>query len=316
MTSEENGPEGADGGPARRHRRWWLVGAIVLVVLAVGAVAAYAYFRESTTPVDVADAVDDFRREESTAPAPETTFGVTAAGPGTTAGTTSTSAAPATTLATTTTTTTTSVPPPGSALPEPGVYTYATSGRESIDALGGRRHTYPEVSTITVTLRGCGASLRWRPLRERWDDTTLCPSPRGMELRRERNHHEFFNIADDRDFVCEPGALFFPAPAEPGGTWTAQCGTGEITVVRSGTIVGSRQVDVGGAPITVLQFEVDDVISGASTGTTERTVSVVPETGLIVELDLTTDVRNDSPIGDVHYRESYQLRLTSLEPRR
>jgi hypothetical protein len=288
-----------------------LVGALVLVVLALGAVAAYAYFRESTTPVDVADAVDDFRREESTAP--ETTVAHTAAGPATTEGATSTSAAPATTSATTTTT---PVPRPGSALPEPGVYAYATSGGESIDALGGRRHEYPDVSTITVTHRGCGASLRWRPLRERWDDTTLCPSPRGMQLRRERNHHEFFNIADDRDFVCEPGALFFPAPAERGDTWTAQCGTGEIAVIRRGTIVGTRQVDVGGTSITVLQFEVDDVISGASTGTTERTVSVVPETGLIVELDLTTDVRNDSPIGDVHYEESYQLRLTSLEPRR
>jgi hypothetical protein len=293
-----------------------LAGAIVLVVLAVGAVVAYAYFRESTTPVDVADAVDDFRREESivsTVPAPETTVGSTAVGPATTEGATSTSAAPATTSATTTTT---AVPRPGSAVPEPGVYTYATSGGESIDALGGRRHEYPEVSTITVTHRGCGASLRWRPLRERWDDTTICPSRRGMHLRRERNHHEFFNIADDRDFVCESGALFFPAPAEPGDTWTAQCGTGEITVVRSGTIVGTRQVDVGGAPTTVLRFEVDDVISGASTGTTQRTVSVVPETGLIVELELTTDVRNDSPIGDVHYQESYQLRLTSLEPRR
>jgi hypothetical protein len=284
-----------------------LVGATALVGLGVAAVVAYAYFRESTTPVDVADAVDDFRREGSTVPAP-----------GTTVGSVTTAAAPSTSAATTvaTTTTTPAEPRPGSAVPEPGVYTYATSGAESIDALGGRRHEYPEISTITVRHRGCGASLRWRPFRERWDDTILCPSRRGMELRRERNHHEFFNIADDRDFVCEPGSLFFPAAAEPGDTWTATCGTGEITVVRTGTIAGIRQVDVGGTPVTVLQFEVDDAISGASNGTTERTVSVVPSTGLIVELELTTDVRNDSPIGDVHYEEHYQLRLTSLEPRR
>ena len=294
---------GGDG--VRRRRRWWVVGTTVLVVLGVSAVVAYAYFRESTTPVDVADAVDDFRREESTAPA--ITVEITAVGPATTEGATATTSA---------TTTTSAVPPPGSGVPEPGVYTYATSGSESIDALGGRRHEYPDVSTITVTHRGCGASLRWRPLRERWDDTTLCPSPRGMQLRRERNHHEFFNIADNRDFVCERDALFFPAPAEPGDTWTAACSTGEITVVRSGTIVGTRQVDVGGTPVTVLEFEVDDAISGASTGTTRRTVSVVPDTGLIVELHLTTDVQNDSPIGDVHYQERYQLRLTSLDPRR
>jgi hypothetical protein len=274
-----------------------LVGAIVLVVLAAGGVLAYSYFRESTTPVDVADAVADFRREETTVPAPQTTAAVST--------TAASSTAPTTTVA-----------QPGSELPEPGVYTYATSGGESIDALGGRRHDYPDMSTITVRDRGCGVSLLWRPLRERWDDTTLCPSSRGMELRRERNRHEFFNIGDTRDFVCEPDSLFFPAPAEPGATWTARCSTGEITVVRAGTIVGTRQVDVGGTPVTVLAFEVDDTITGASNGTTERSVSVIPATGLIVELELTTDVQNDSPIGDVHYEEDYRLRLTSLEPAR
>jgi hypothetical protein len=196
------------------------------------------------------------------------------------------------------------------------VYTYATSGTESIDALGGRSHDYPDVSTITVSHEGCGAVFRWRPLRERWDATTLCPSPRGMELRVDRNHHEFFNMGDTRRFECEPGALFFPSTAEPGDTWTARCSNGEIDVVRAGTIVDTREVEVGGTPVTVLEFEVDDTISGASIGTTERTVRVVPETGLIVELALTIDVQNESPIGDVHYQERYRIELTSLEPRR
>ncbi len=57
-------------------------------------------------------------------------------------------------------------------------------------------------------------------------------------------------------------------------------------------------------------------ISGASTGTTERTVRVVPDTGLVVELRLVVDVRNDSPVGDVHYVERYRMRLTSLLPHR
>jgi hypothetical protein len=310
MTSEENANADVARARSRRRRRWWLAGAVVLVVLVVGAVVAYFVFRESTTPVDVAEAVDDFRREESTTPvAPETTVAAPSSVPATTnAG----SGAPTTESSAAATT----IPPrPGSGRPEPGVYTYATSGTESIDALGGRSHDYPQVSTITVTHQGCGAVFRWRPLRERWDTTTLCPSPEGMELRVDRNHHEFFNIGDTRRFECEPGALFFPATTSPGATWTARCSNGPIDVVRAGTIVGTREVEVGGTPVTVLEFEVDDTISGASNGTTQRTVRVVPETGLIVELALVLDVQNESPIGDVHYQERYRIELTSLEPR-
>jgi hypothetical protein len=298
MTGERD--DTIDGAkPARRrHRRWWLAAAVLLVVVATGALVAYLFLRESTTPVDVDEAVSDFRREESSIAAATTgVVNTTAAG---------------TTQAPTTSTPTR----PGSELPATGVYTYDTSGGESISALGGRSHRYPDVSTITVIQDGCGWVQRWRPLRERWDATTFCPSRRGMELHVDRNHHEFFGISDNREFVCEPGALYFPARTNPGRTWTARCTFEDIDVVRNGTIVGTRQLEVGGTPVTVLEFTVHDDITGASNGSTDRTIRVVPETGLLVELELTVDVQNDSPIGHVHYQEHYELQLTSLEPRR
>ncbi len=204
----------------------------------------------------------------------------------------------------------------GSALPEPGVYTYTTSGRESIDALGGRHHDYPAETTITVRHEGCGAIHEWQPLRERWDETVVCPSDTGAALQRYRSHHEFFGIADDRDFVCEPGSLWYPATMEAGATWTVRCGTDDIDVLRTGTITGLSEVEVGGVPVEVLTYELHDEISGASTGINDRIVTLVPETGLIVELSVYVDVQNDSPIGDVHYEELYKLELTSLTPRR
>ncbi len=298
MTGERDDSIG-DAKPVKhRHRKWWLAATVLLVVVATGALVAYLLLRESTTPVDVNEAVSDFRREQSSIAAATTTVVATSA-PGTTqAPTTSTASRP------------------GSELPAAGVYTYATSGGESIDALGGRSHRYPDVSTITVTHEGCGWVQRWRPLRERWDATTFCPSPRGMEIRIDINHHQFFGIDDTREFVCEPGDLYYPARANPGRTWTTRCTFEKIEVVRNGTIVGTRQVEVDGAPITVLEFEVHDNITGASNGSTDRTIQVVPETGLLVELELSVDVQNDSPIGDVHYQEHYELHLTSLEPRR
>ena len=131
------------------RRVWLVVGVAAVVVLAVGAIVAFLLLRESTTAVDVDEAVGDFRQQQPTAPATTGDAGVE-----------TTPAAVATSPAT--------VPPPGSRVPAPGVYTYATTGRESIDALDGRSHRYPEVSTITVTHEECGAVLRWRPLRERW----------------------------------------------------------------------------------------------------------------------------------------------------
>jgi hypothetical protein len=282
----------------RPRRVWLIVGIGALLVLAVGAITVFLLLRESTTAVDVDEAVGDFRQQQqATAPA-------------------TTEAAAVETTAAAVTNSPTTVPAPGSGVPDPGVYTYATTGRESIDALGGRSHRYPEVSTITVTHARCGAVSTWRPLRERWDAMSICPSARGMELRVDRNHHEFFGIGDTREFVCEPGALFFPATTAPGTTWTDRCSTDDVDVVRTGTILGTSQVMVGGTPVTVLGFEMLEEISGASTGTTERTVRVVPDTGLVVELRLVVDVRNDSPLGDVHYVERYRIRLTSLVPRR
>jgi hypothetical protein len=281
MTGERDDTTDAAPPAKRRHRRWWLAAAVVLVVVGTAALLAYLFLRETTTPVDVNEAVSDFRREES-------------------------SIAAATTTAVDTTAVGTTQAPT----------TYETNGGESINALGGRSHRYPEVSTITVLHDGCGWVQRWRPLRERWDATTFCPSRRGMEITVDSNHHEFFGIADNREFVCQAGALYFPSRTNPGRTWTARCTFEEIDVVRNGTIVGTSQVEVGGTPVTVLEFEVHDDITGASDGSTVRTIRVVPETGLLVGLELTTDVENDSPIGDVHYQEHYELELTSLDPRR
>jgi hypothetical protein len=265
----------AAGGPPRRRRRRWLIAAgIVLAVVVGGIIAAAILLRESTTPVDVEQAVGDFRAAEGTAD------------------------------------------DAAAALPAEGVYTYATSGRESIDALDGRHHDYPEVTTITVRHEGCGAVFDWRPLRERFDETVVCPEASGAVLPRYRSQHEFFGTTDHREFVCEPGSLWYPSSTEPGTTWTLRCATEDIEVVRTGTITGLSEVDVGGAAVEVLAFELRDEISGASTGTTERVVKVVPGTGLIVELSMAVDVQNDSPIGDVHYLELYRLQLTSLTPRR
>jgi hypothetical protein len=278
--------------PAPPSGRRWRVLAAIVVVLVGGAIAAYFILRESTTPVEVEEAVADFRAATETIARDDI------------------ATSPAVTAAVSTELVA------GSSWPEPGVYTYATTGRESIDALDGRNHDFPAETTITVTRQGRCAVHQWRPLQERWDETVLCPSLDGQQIRLYRSTHSFFGISDTRDFDCEAGSLWYPATTEPGYTWSTRCGTGDIDVERTGTIVGVGAVDVGGTQVEVLTYELHDEISGASNGINDRTVQVIADTGLIVGLAVVVDVQNDSPIGDVHYEERYELRLTSLDPLR
>ena len=66
---------------------------------------------------------------------------------------------------------------PGQLPPAPaqGVYLYRTVGGERVSA-GDVRHTYPKVTTLTVTYAGCGLDVRWDALSGRSQVWHLCPA--------------------------------------------------------------------------------------------------------------------------------------------
>ena len=132
------------------------------MVVAVGAVVAWnLLFSDSTRALGVDEAVERFRSS------------TTVAGSGPTVATNPTTTVAATTIPASTTT----LPP--RTTPTLGVYVYATTGDEAIDALTGVHHTYPAQTTITVVPGGCGVQLRWAPLVERYEQWDECPSPDG-----------------------------------------------------------------------------------------------------------------------------------------
>src|SRR6185295_15331499 len=104
---------------ATHHRRWpWIVAGTVVVVLVAGGVFFWLRTRDEVTDVSVDRAVSQFDDGSGSS-------GTTVVGAG------------------------------GLTLPAPGVYTYMTSGSESVDALGGATHTYPASSALTVRQAGC-----------------------------------------------------------------------------------------------------------------------------------------------------------------
>jgi len=163
------------------------------------------------------------------------------------------------------------------------VLVYDTTGFEEVDAFGGARHDYPSRTTISVR-RDAGCSVfRWRPFAERFYEWQLC----GRRLRRFTELHRFFGRDDRRTYVCDGQSSL-----DRGWRCTAR-GTAETA-----RVVASGQGHVR------LRTELTGETTGSGTREVWLRADGVPER-MIVENQSTTP----SFLGDVHYRERYELRL-------
>lgn len=223
---------------------------------------------------------------------------------------------------------------PGEAGPPPGVYVYATTGSEGVDALDGSEHPYPAESTITVAAAGdrC-VTARWDVLAQRWDDETLCPvggegsgdrDGAGAWQRPETTlFHSFFNQDETRSYTCEGDAYVPPPTAEEGDTlsWTCESGgsdrSGDSHEQGTGTVVGVEDVTVGGVDRPALRVRYETEVSGETTGagTVERWYALDRYPLMLREVKSET-TSSQTVIGTVNYHEDYELVLTAWEPRR
>lgn len=198
--------------------------------------------------------------------------------------------------------------------PAPGVYVYDTTGDERVDILGGRTHSYPNVTTVTITRTPCGFDSRWDALEERWDERRVCTGTAGNELRAISSYHEFFGRSDRRDFQCDKGSLARPSSTEAGFTWSTRCVSSDAQITGSGQVVGTQELQIGGDAVNTLHYRVNTRTSGSSRGTATHEFWIVAESGLIVQEIGSVDSEADSLIGSVRYQEAYTIRLRSLVP--
>lgn len=265
----------------RRFRRSVAIGAVVIIGAAGAAVQHFKLFaRNTSTPVPVAQV--QRRYGESTS----TSVGGTA------------------------TTSTQALAVPGT-LPEPGIYVYTTTGRDSVDALTGAHHDYPATTTITVTTSDCGVQQRWDVLVERWEEWQRCADGEGVRETRRTNFDAFFGQSQTDMWVCTGDARPFDAPA--GTAWTTLCVNGTVPETHSGVVLGAESMTVGTTPVDTVHVRVtitDDI-------TTDHQVIdtwYLRGSDLVVAQTSTAATSNDSVIGTVHYDETYEIHLTSLTP--
>lgn len=262
-------------------------GLVLAVALGGGALYLFRYKTDhKVTPVGVEDAVADFtaRVSDPVFGDPETSH----AGVGTAAAS-------------------------GSVLPEPGVYSYTTSGRDGVDALGGAEHVYPELTTMTVTPASCGVSQSWVAAVERSDETLTCAVDGGVETVAFTAFHRFFGADDREGYLCAGDPR--PIGAEPGTTWTTTCARDGETAVWSGEILEPAELSIAGESVDVDHVVV--TIDNGDPNDSQRTESWYRAgTDLVVRRVVDNATVEGSPIGDVHYTEHYEIELTGLTPSR
>jgi hypothetical protein len=285
-----------------------LVGGLLAFVL-LADVAAVAV-HDDATPYTAEQAVEEFRAEATASPSPAPPAAALRSAPST-----SVTASPASAVTAPPTASRAASPVPAGSPPaerlQPGVYTYATSGHEEVDILGGSRHDYPAETTMTYRVLPCGMQTRWQPLQERFSIDDVCDTSAGNELRRAAQRHTFFGQSDDEDLAC--ALLLMPTEPRKGQVSTGTCRSKDTTVALRRELLGVTRMDVGGRSVEAVHLIVSGRLSGTARGVTKRE-SWLTRDGLLLRTRSVVDSDRDTPAGNAHYFEEYELNLRSLDP--
>jgi hypothetical protein len=176
-----------------------------------------------------------------------------------------------------------------------GVYTYKTSGSESV---GAATHAYPAKTTITLVQADCGVRLQWEPSPQRSTTWTLCLANGKVTVRGVTEARVVSGRTETIAYTCTQRASF---------TCTAPNGS------ASGRIVGGGEtaVAVGAAGVAALQVEAIMTVAGRSAGTETTDWWLALRT----LLPLRVIIDNRTSAAGVHVHENAMLQLLSTRPR-
>ena len=124
--------------------------------------------------------------------------------------------------------------------------------------------------------------------------------------------HQWFGRADLQQFSCEPGGG--PAIPAADGTWTYTCSNEDRTEVYEVEGLGADTLTVEGEPVPVFHVRVMSSLSRGSEGTADVETWYLQGSSLVVRRVVTRLSMNDSAIGTVTYRETYEINLLSGAP--
>ena len=325
--------------PVRRTRGHARRAAIALLWLAIVGIIATDVFilveHNQTTPVTLGDALHSFRasagaadsapaaslREFAPAPAaatpvpsapavPSTPTAVS--GPAPKGGRTSV-AAP---VATPGGTTSTEAAAPFTR-PAPGVYSYRTTGGESI-SVASSSHQYPSETYATVQLLdGCNWEIRNEVIKEHMDRRVMCSRTAELAQMLQEREVEFFGQRDGMVLHCTPPDVMAKTGDTPGTVHESTCSDGQTSAKLRGIFTGIEDMNVGSQPTKAIHVSVDGNFTGKATGSSHDELWFAPDTGMTLRWDRTVDTVADASFGaKVRYQEKASFVLESLVPQR
>jgi hypothetical protein len=199
--------------------------------------------------------------------------------------------------------------------PAEGVYTYRTTGGESI-SLAGARHDYPDETYATVRHRaGCEWETELDLLEEHVEKRTACSEPgRLLDVQTVRKI-TFFGRTETEELHCVPPIVDHETDERPGTPHRGRCHSEDASAEITATFVGRERLVVGGVRVDAVHLTFHAVLSGRAEGTGDEDMWTLPSTGLVLRWVRSTDADADAAFGArIHYRERATLVLESLEP--
>jgi hypothetical protein len=196
-----------------------------------------------------------------------------------------------------------------------GVYLYATEGSESINALGGAKHVYPDRTSITVIEVPCGIQLRWSVLEKRSTTWTFCSTTAGVEFRISDERHAFFGQSDHTVYRCSR-RLLIPKKPVAGATSSFTCGSGRNLEVGEARVIGYSTIEVGGRRVRAIRVSHTQTIRSRDSGSETIDWWLDSATALPLRVELRSRTSRKEWVGLVKYHEDFNLLLLSLTPMR
>jgi hypothetical protein len=198
-------------------------------------------------------------------------------------------------------------------LPAPGVYSYRTSGGESLNLVGVQRG-FPSETSMIVTDGRC-ATVSWVPITQHTESTLVCPGAGGaLGVPQLVTYENIAGTSTTATLTCPATAYLLPAAAVTGQRWSGTCALSSPAekVSVTGQALGPDTMTVGGDKVTVEHTRLTFTYRGGAAGTNPTDYWIVPSTGLIVREKEMVSVTQ----GGVHYSENMDVVLTGLVPAR
>ena len=196
-------------------------------------------------------------------------------------------------------------------LPVPGVYTYRTTGGESLNLVGVAR-SFPS-STSMIVADGRCATVSWVPIEQHTEATTVCNAPNGaLTIPKLVTDESIAGSTTTSTVDCPASTYLLPPSVSPGQRWRSSCSLDSPAekVVLAGRVLGASTMVVGGHAVSVEHTRLNFTFTGAEHGTNPTDFWIVPSTGLIVRELETVGVTQ----GSVRYSENMETTLTGLSP--